>query len=602
MAGAAPYALRERADTLCGVPIRDAGPGEDERFLDRVLAHSLDSTHSTLGLVALLTPDGEHLEVVATRPPPEPGGGGWAGCRVIPVRGNVIGAVVQRDRPKLSDDVGRDPDGAVPGVHAPLRRFLGVPLHLRDILIGVLGVAGKRSRYTAADEHLLTAFGDHAVAAIDNARLHRRQREAAGPPRERQGPPAQEPTQALVDVPGEERLRQAHEAGMRALVAVSRHLDSATDLPTFFGCLSQTVADLVGARRASFWRLLPDNRLIVQPEPFGFTYESRALVEVQLEPGGEAVLEQAVFHDGASLGQLAGARLASYRELLALMGVTNAIAVSWRAGDRILGALAAFDADHDFNEGDVCILRVAARAAGLVWQYKQAEAELNSTVGLLRRTLDDRRRLHRELLAVTETERRCIASDIHDDVMQKLTAAELRLQRLRTRVPHGPERQLVEDVAAMVGQTDDALRLLLFDLRPPALDLPGGLTSAIRTRLRILERDSGIRTELHVADGDVPAATAQTVFRLLQEGMVNAATHSGASSLVVSLERRDGGLLARIRDDGCGFAVDTVQPSPGHLGLTLLRERVELAGGWFTLDSEMGVGTTVELWVPIDPG
>jgi signal transduction histidine kinase len=397
MAGGAPDALRERAGPLRGIPTRDAGLVEDEPVLDRVVAHSLEVTHSSVGLLGLLVCDGDRLELVSARrvSASVSGSGAWAGPRVIPVRGNLIGAVVQRGRSRISDDAGADPDGTEPGIRPPLRTFLGVPLRLDGVPIGVLAVANKRSRYTAGDEHLVTAFGEHAAVAIDNERLRRRQRD---------------------------------------------------------------------------------------------THESR-------------------------------------------------------------------------------------------------------------------RRLYRQLLAVTETERRSIAGDIHDDVMQKLTAVELRLQRLRARIPQGPERLLLDDVSAAVEQTDDALRLLLFDLRPPPLDLPGGLSSAIRTRLQMLERETGIRGELRAAPGeDVPPGTARTVFRLLQEGVANAATHSGASHLLVVLDRRDGGLLVRVQDDGRGFSADAAQASPGHLGLALARERADLAGGWFRLVSEIGAGTTVEFWVPVDAG
>jgi signal transduction histidine kinase len=397
MAGGAPEALRERAGPLRGIPMRDAGLVEDEPLLDRVVAQSLEVTHSSVGLIGLLAGDGDRLELVSARrvSASPSGGGAWAGPWVIPVRGNLVGAVVQRGRSTTSDDAGADPDGAQPGIRPPLRTFLGVPLRLDRLLVGVLAVANKRSRYTAGDEHVLTAFADHAAVAIDNQRLRRRQR------------------------------------------------------------------------------------------------------------------------------------------------------------------------DTDAS----------------------------------------RRRLYRRLLAATETERRSIAGDIHDDVMQKLTAVELRLQRLRARIPQGPERVLLDDLSATVARTDDALRLLLFDLRPPALDLPGGLSSAIRTRLQLLERETGIRGELRAApDEGVPPGTARTVFRVLQEVMANAATHSGGSRLLVVLDRRDGGLLARIRDDGSGFPVDAGRASPGHLGLALARERTDLAGGWFRLESEIGAGTTVEFWVPVDAG
>ena len=65
----------------------------------------------------------------------------------------------------------------------------------------------------------------------------------------------------------------------------------------------------------------------------------------------------------------------------------------------------------------------------------------------------------------------------------------------------------------------------------------------------------------------------------------------------VTLENRDGGVLLRVRDDGEGF-VRTGDSAPGHLGLTTMRERAEMAGGRFRLSSGPGDGTLVEAWIP----
>ncbi|HEV7464882.1 MAG TPA: GAF domain-containing protein [Candidatus Dormibacteraeota bacterium] len=128
--------------------MRDAGLVEDEPLLDCVVAHSLEVTHSSVGLIGLLACDGDRLELVSARrvSASVSGSGAWAGPWVIPVRGTLIGAVVQRGRSKTSVDASADPDGTQPGIRPPLRTFLGVPLRLDGLLIGVLAVANKRSR------------------------------------------------------------------------------------------------------------------------------------------------------------------------------------------------------------------------------------------------------------------------------------------------------------------------------------------------------------------------------------------------------------------------------------------------------------------------
>ena len=65
----------------------------------------------------------------------------------------------------------------------------------------------------------------------------------------------------------------------------------------------------------------------------------------------------------------------------------------------------------------------------------------------------------------------------------------------------------------------------------------------------------------------------------------------------VQLEERDGGYVVQVRDDGKGFDPG-VQTVPGHLGLPAMRERADLAGGWFRIESAPGEGTVVEAWIP----
>ena len=81
---------------------------------------------------------------------------------------------------------------------------------------------------------------------------------------------------------------------------------------------------------------------------------------------------------------------------------------------------------------------------------------------------------------------------------------------------------------------------------------------------------------------------------------MNVRKHARATTVRVELADLSHGCLVRIADDGAGYDPADVESSPGHLGLVLMRERPQMAGGWCRIESAPGAGTTVEFWVPGD--
>src|SRR6266566_9362346 len=114
-----------------------------------------------------------------------------------------------------------------------------------------------------------------------------------------------------------------------------------------------------------------------------------------------------------------------------LRGIRNSIAVSWPAGGRRIGALAAFDSKRGFTNDDAWVLHVAAMATGLVWQYREAEEELDVAVERLEEAIAARRQLLANVASGGDEARRRFASALHDDSLQLLTAAELQLELIR---------------------------------------------------------------------------------------------------------------------------------------------------------------------------
>ena len=170
-------------------------------------------------------------------------------------------------------------------------------------------------------------------------------------------------------------------SGVRALLEVSRHLDSSTGLEPFFGRLCTTVAELVSAGRVGFGRY--DEELgMIGPQRDFYGPEAANLAEMRIPcvPGGNGLAEQIVFGELVFRAhvELGDPAMAAYRDVLAALGVRDIVGVAWRAGDRRLGMLAALDSQRPggFSEEDASVLQIAAGAAGLVWQQRQAEEAL----------------------------------------------------------------------------------------------------------------------------------------------------------------------------------------------------------------------------------
>ncbi|MBW3577824.1 MAG: response regulator [Actinobacteria bacterium] len=212
--------------------------------------------------------------------------------------------------------------------------------------------------------------------------------------------------------------------------------------------------------------------------------------------------------------------------------------------------------------------------------------------------------LHQETLLtstlrVQDEERERIACDIHDDSIQAMTAAAMRLGVLERHL-NGPEgRERLKAVEGTVREAIARLRHLLFQLRPPELD-EHGLATALDSYLSHVADDVGYRYELeNLLESEPRIETRLALYRVAQEALFNVAKHAGASRVHVVLSERDDGYAIRIRDDGVGFDVAAQGRSrPGHLGLSSIRHRAELAGGTCRIESRPGAGTTVDVWIP----
>jgi PAS domain S-box-containing protein len=237
-----------------------------------------------------------------------------------------------------------------------------------------------------------------------------------------------------------------------------------------------------------------------------------------------------------------------------------------------------------------------------ITEIKRTEQKLTESLDILKRTIEQRRALLTRLEQAQEQERRRIAADIHDDSIQVMSAVDMRLQMLERQVDDDDAVKAIDEIKDTVQLAIDRLRHLLFELRPPVLDREG-LAPALEIYLERMASETGIGVELvDQTRTEPPPELRATAFRIAQEALSNIRKHANASRVVVTLTGSDHDVTARIEDDGDGFDRARADVSePGHLGLSTMRERAELAGGSFAIDSAPGAGTRVEFRLPFAP-
>jgi signal transduction histidine kinase len=485
-----------------------------------------------------------------------------------------------------------------------IRSYSGQPLYAGGKTLGMIGVASAIG-YTAVQQRVLTIFANQVAAAISVAQLNERRQEMIDTLVNLRSELDRSERQRLVTeerARSAERVERAHEAAVDALLAVSRHARSGHGLADFYRRLTSSIAQLVAARKVLFWKLNEQGMLVAIPGSYGIDDDFLAsFYPVPCAPDRDDLASRVVFHDF----MFRASRTDDSSDMLYVLDtlkVDNAIAMPWRAGDQRLGLVAAYDSRRGggFSREDAWVLQMAGLAAGQVWQLKYTETDLKKTVERLHKVDAARQVLLTNVSTAVDKAHKRIAGELHDDALQKLTAAELQLQRMQD--PSDDQNaNLLGEAQDLLFQTEEALRRLLFEVRPPALELPGGFTETIRERIKMLRSHTGAEVE---ADIDLPADLSyeyrSMVFRQVTEALANVEKHAAATRVRISLGVQDDGLHGVIEDNGRGFVVAERDRLPGHLGLLALSERALLAGGWNKIDSEPGLGTTVEFWLPLE--
>jgi PAS domain S-box-containing protein len=278
------------------------------------------------------------------------------------------------------------------------------------------------------------------------------------------------------------------------------------------------------------------------------------------------------------------------------VSLTRVLTVPVLSHGRIIALATISDKPTDYTEEDAEQINAFMTHLQVILERRQAEEALRESENRLRS-------LSSQLLIVQENERKRIAMELHDGIGQLLTAIKFKVENvLQEKGKARANEKSLEAIIPMVKESVEEIRRIQMDLRPSVLDDLGILATIgwFTREFQKVYSHISIEKEIHLLEDQVPDPLKIVLFRVIQEAMNNIAKHSKADLVHLSLQKTDGTIELAIQDNGQGFnlmEVLSVEGSRRGLGLTSMRERTELSGGSFVVESTRGRGTLIRaLW------
>jgi PAS domain S-box-containing protein len=248
--------------------------------------------------------------------------------------------------------------------------------------------------------------------------------------------------------------------------------------------------------------------------------------------------------------------------------------------------------------------------------------DLNATINALENEIAERKRMgdqltlsrerlqhmSRRTLTVLEADRQTVSKELHDSIGASLAAIKFSLEEKEMKREQNDghlDDSLDQEIAYLLATIKETKRISA-NLRPTTLD-DLGLMATIQWYLRQYQRMYGnidVDYSATISEADVPEPMKIIIYRIIQEGLSNAGKHSEARSVNLRMEFADDkrAISLFIEDDGRGFDVEEVlskkDPLSGY-GLTAMRERCEIFGGSFHIQSRFNEGTRVQAILPV---
>ena len=238
---------------------------------------------------------------------------------------------------------------------------------------------------------------------------------------------------------------------------------------------------------------------------------------------------------------------------------------------------------------------------------RQSEVHQNQLLAQSRLLQEQLRNLSRQVIQAQEEERKQISRELHDVIAQTLAGINIRLATMKLQAgtdARGFARNIAR-TQQLVEKSVEIVHRFARELRPAVLD-DLGVIPALHAYLKHFTTRTGIHAHLKAFAGvnEMDTARRTVLFRVAQEALTNVGRHSQATRVDISIRQVPAGLAMEVKDNGKAFDVESKLQANGgkRLGLLGMRERVEMVGGTFTVQSAPGLGTTVQVKIPFVPG
>lgn len=462
--------------------------------------------------------------------------------RLNPAVDSLVGDVFKRKEPVVCYDV-----RATPGISRGTVEALGVksamivPIMVGDQVLGaaLLSTFEDYRTFTADEIELAWGIANALALAIENARLY------------------QETRQQLAE--------------SKAVQRVTAALLQKIDLGEVFEIVCTEARNLTGALGSMVLLLEDDTWLRVAQRSGVATVLER--IPVDGSNSGRAVRTGKPFLTNDPSHEVF--------EWYADQPPTTFLAIPLRVNNIVIGVLDVIDKPGGFTQEDIRIVGLFADQAAINAQH----AQLNQQA---------------ERLAVVE-ERQRLARELHDSVVQSLYSVTLYADAAAMALAAGQSDVTAHHLQLLRQTTQDAMRdmrLLIFELHPPALEKEG-LVAALQARVAAVETRAGLRTEFLVeGERRLPFFVEQELYGIAQEALNNVGKHARAQCVTVHLQITDKMVCLEVRDDGVGFDPSTARKT-GGVGLRSIEERTAKVGGTLAMQSKPGDGTRIRVEIPL---